>query len=57
MLSEGDHVLRRFFFFFFFRFLDDEGREDPSITIRGAIIGPPAERHDGPTLNAGLVAL
>ena len=48
-----------FFLFFCFSFLVDEG-------ISGAIIGPLAKRHlsgvsltcyDGPTLNAGLIAL
>ena len=40
-------------------FLVDERRGDPNTTKSGAIIGPPAKRrrNEGPTLNAGLVAL
>ena len=41
-------------FFGFFSLMSDEERKDPNTTISG-----PAKRHlnDGPTLNAGLVAV
>ena len=42
-----------FVFFFLFCFLVDEGRKDPNTTISG----PTSARQQGPTLNAGLVAL
>ena len=40
-------------FFLFVCFLVDEGRIDPNTTISG----PTSARQQGPTLNAGLVAL
>ena len=40
-------------FYLFVCFLVDEGRKDPNTTISG----PTSARQQGPTLNAGLVAL
>ena len=55
ILSEGSNFDNVFFFFFFFFFLFDDGRKDPNTTISEMAFRWRAD--DGPTLNAGLVAL
>ena len=59
VLSGGPTVIFFFFFLIVF-FLVDEGRGDPNTTISGPSSGHQRIRWcagDGPTLNAGLVAL
>ena len=41
----------------FFLFFINKGRGDPNTTIKGAIIGPPANANNDQKVNAGLVAL